>query len=104
MKVKAIRDWSRREARIKMNYYSSENDYSRYTHHVHHIDGNPLNNNISNLKILTVKEHLSLHALHRNKVKGFDPQFTKPIPTDHHCRYCNRMTINLKCLCGRTNP
>ena len=30
-------------------------------HHVHHIDGNKLNNNLSNLKLLSVKEHQMFH-------------------------------------------
>ena len=30
-------------------------------HHIHHIDGNPLNNEISNLKCVTSEEHVKLH-------------------------------------------
>lgn len=31
--------------------------------HVHHIDGNKLNNKISNLTVVDIKEHLKYHAL-----------------------------------------
>lgn len=32
------------------------------TEQVHHIDGNPLNNNINNLELLNQHDHLKLHA------------------------------------------
>ncbi len=40
--------------------------------HVHHIDENKLNNVISNLKILSISEHMSLHAEenHANRVRN----------------------------------
>ena len=31
-------------------------------HHIHHIDGNPLNNSIENLQLLLGKNHLSEHG------------------------------------------
>ena len=34
---------------------------------IHHIDGNKLNNNIDNLEIMTLKEHMSIHCKERNK-------------------------------------
>ena len=37
---------------------------------VHHLDGNPLNNNINNLALMTVEEHNKLH--HSNKSIPFD--------------------------------
>lgn len=39
--------------------------------HVHHIDGNSLNNEISNLQILTPKEHIKLHHEVISKFKCF---------------------------------
>lgn len=52
---------------------------------VHHIDGNPKNNNINNLQLLTQKEHMQLH----NKLK------TKYI--NINCGYCNKqITIRKK--------
>jgi hypothetical protein len=34
---------------------------------IHHIDGNPLNNNIENLLICTEQQHLSIHKLEAKK-------------------------------------
>ena len=31
------------------------------TEHVHHRDGNPLNNEMSNLEVMTAKDHMRLH-------------------------------------------
>jgi len=36
--------------------------------HIHHIDGNPLNNELDNLKLLSRKEHYSLHWKLNNPV------------------------------------
>ena len=77
---------SRQEARLKMNYYSKP-ELSRWTHHVHHKDENPLNNNIDNLEILTIKEHLIKHNQTRYK-KIYCP--------------CGRAIKNNQCKCGRT--
>jgi hypothetical protein len=32
-------------------------------YHIHHIDGNKINNDLSNLKLIEISEHLSLHAI-----------------------------------------
>ena len=98
MKEKTRLDNARKEARIKMNYYE---DHGRWTHHTHHVDGDPLNNDISNLKIVTIREHINIHRL---KKIDIEPQFGKAGPEDHACQFCGRMTINFKCLCGRSRP
>lgn len=36
---------------------------------VHHIDGNPLNNDISNLALMTISAHSKFHAIQRNLCK-----------------------------------
>ena len=65
--------------RLSGNYYSCDNwgtgtklhraIWEKYTgqsipdgYHIHHIDGNTFNNDISNLVCVSEKEHLSLHA------------------------------------------
>lgn len=45
----------RHVASIKLGRWLSKEE------HVHHIDGNRLNNDISNLQVLTAQEHASLH-------------------------------------------
>ena len=52
---------SRKEANAFMRTLHPEVDW--YTHYVHHIDGNPLNNEFSNLKIVSRHEHKKIHAL-----------------------------------------
>lgn len=89
---------SRQEARLKMDYYSNP-EWSRWSHVVHHEDCNPFNNNPLNLKVITHREHRNIHVFRK-----FKPQFEKPKPKDHPCRFCGRITINLQCLCGRRNP
>ena len=44
---------------------------------IHHIDGNPLNNYIGNLQLMTIGEHVTLH----NNLKGRDNngRFTKSL-------------------------
>lgn len=37
------------------------------TEEVHHIDGNPLNNDVNNLQVLTKEEHYMLHAEENRK-------------------------------------
>ena len=43
--------------------------------HVHHIDGNPINNNINNLHVCSPKEHAILHAEKDVRDDGYDPKF-----------------------------
>ena len=38
--------------------------------HIHHIDGNRINNNADNLKCMTAKEHLQLHKLQYTEDKS----------------------------------
>lgn len=47
---------------IKRDVFKASNDM-----HIHHIDGNSMNNSISNLKLLTHSEHSSLHMKDRIK-------------------------------------
>jgi len=47
------------EHRLIMEKYL--NRYLEPHEHVHHIDGNPKNNHISNLKLMTHSQHLSFH-------------------------------------------
>jgi hypothetical protein len=51
--------------------------------HVHHIDGNKLNNDITNLEVLSKTEHIKLH-----KPKTFD--------TNGLCKYCAESFIKPK--------
>lgn len=51
--------------RIIMENYLGRNLLSE--EEVHHIDGNPLNNNIDNLEVLTKSEHLKIHASENRK-------------------------------------
>lgn len=37
--------------------------------HIHHLDGNPLNNDITNLKILSASEHGKIHGKHNQQLK-----------------------------------
>ncbi|MBR3747443.1 MAG: HNH endonuclease [Selenomonadaceae bacterium] len=78
---------------------------------IHHVDGNSLNNNISNLQIMTGYEHKKLHRKHATEV-------TCPIcgkifaNSSHGSKYCSRQcagkarqmpTFEKICLnCGKT--
>ena len=65
---------------------------------VHHIDGNKMNNNISNLSILTRRNHAILHTLKNNKF-GINSYFR---PSKHplffHCEYCHKKFENNRSL------
>lgn len=56
----------------KLNRFLTKNEV------VHHIDGNILNNNVENLKLMLKKEHDSFHRLKRGLL-GISPQ-PSPIP------------------------
>jgi len=45
---------------------------------VHHKDGDPLNNHISNLELMTLGEHVTLH--NNMKVRNTNGQFIKNVP------------------------
>jgi hypothetical protein len=50
--------------RVRAHRWIMEQELGRKlqpTEHVHHIDGNPLNNDISNLMVLESAEHMRLH-------------------------------------------
>ena len=42
--------------------------------HIHHIDGNPLNNNIQNLKVMKLKEHKLYHDNHKQNHKEYNDE------------------------------
>jgi hypothetical protein len=42
--------------------YESYNGKIPKNHHIHHMDGNRSNNSIENLKLMSTREHLSLHS------------------------------------------
>lgn len=73
--------------------------------HVHHIDGNKLNNDLDNLEILTSSEHTAKHAHengHGKKVDkiclGCNKKFTVFTSADFR-KYCS-----LECANKRTKP
>jgi len=68
MKERSKINQSRTQARNKMNYHAPEKEYCRYTHHTHHKDGNPLNNDIENLEIIPIKEHYKKHKILKDEV------------------------------------
>jgi len=35
----------------------------RSDEHVHHLDGNPLNDSVENLEVVSLREHIKLHAI-----------------------------------------
>jgi hypothetical protein len=45
---------------------------------IHHIDGNKLNNHISNLKLISMSEHSRLHMIGEN-----NPNYNNPLPITH---------------------
>jgi len=50
--------------------------------HVHHIDGNPENNNVNNLIVCSPQEHKIIHAKQDMRRDGFDPE------THAYCSMC----------------
>ena len=53
------------------------------TEHVHHIDMNPLNNDISNLEVVNGIEHQRMHGLYTNRNKKY---FDKVV----NCKLCKK--------------
>ena len=74
----------RRNARRIMKTCYPNLDWDLYL--VHHIDGDPRNNRLVNLKIVLRREHMGIHH------------------AQEHCIYCSRELYNGECLCGRQNP
>jgi hypothetical protein len=53
--------------KIYETYYGPiPTDDSGRTHEIHHMDGNHNNNNITNLKLVTIKEHYDIHYSQRD--------------------------------------
>lgn len=74
------------------------NDYFEGCH-VHHIDGNRINNNVENLKCMTIKEHLQMHKEKYSKDKTMIcPVCKKEFIWTHaqQVRYYNRPNKNSK--------
>lgn len=76
--------------RAVWSYYNGDipKDY-----HIHHKDGNPLNNDISNLEAVDPVEHLSYHALKNNisedfikKIMAHRKSFVKKAPEWHRSK------------------
>lgn len=66
-----------------------EGDYD-----VHHIDQNPANNDISNLQLLTGKEHAELHAAQLRAPNKECPVCGKIFhPSDYTQRFCSRPCV-----------
>jgi hypothetical protein len=51
------------------NYYNPDNKYY-YGLVIHHIDENPLNDDINNLQLMTKEEHISLHHKNNKNMLG----------------------------------
>ncbi len=62
--------------RLHVYVWEKENGKVPNGYHVHHINENKYDNEISNLKLLTTKEHLSLHAKEQMEIVGKD-EFNK---------------------------
>lgn len=59
------------DKRVREHRYQWEKHYKTKIpkgYHIHHIDGNSLNNKISNLKCLSASEHTTLHNKERKKI------------------------------------
>lgn len=80
MKSKSKECKSRKEAREKIACLNPEYKKLKYTHLVHHMDKNPLNNSTENLKLIGRSEHANFHKEEikkaRNKIKTNKPKQT----------------------------
>ena len=54
-------------------------------YHVHHIDGNKLNNDLNNLELLTIEEHSSIH--HKNKIVSLKSKIKLSKTKNNTCEY-----------------
>ena len=70
-KIKNGRNWigGKRLAHVVWNEHNPDNPY-RIGYHVHHKDENKLNDDISNLELMTKAEHRKLHLLGNSLMKG----------------------------------
>jgi len=60
-----------RSRRMAREIVKKIHPFIRPDQHVHHIDGNPLNNDIRNLCVLPNSFHMSFHHVGREYRKGF---------------------------------
>ena len=81
---------------------------------IHHIDGNPANNNITNLQILTVAEHRKIHS--KDRIKRICSHCEKEFIGAPNSKFCSwecqyrnkhplptKKTIELTCpVCGKS--
>ena len=73
---------------------------------VHHIDGNKLNNDISNLEIVSRSNHSRLHTIERNSNSDFIKNISESMKLKSKLRFKkNKLNINqvieIKSLCGK---
>lgn len=69
--INTIKNYSRKEARKLVELSPSEIEQNMV---VHHKDGNPLNNSIDNLCVITRKQHHSLHIKNGGIYRGKNPK------------------------------
>lgn len=88
------------------------------TTHIHHLDGNPLNNDINNLQMLTASEHSKLHSKNRtlnslvkqSKTRNTSGYFRvcklkdKRYPNSDMWRYLYREDNKQKAIVAKTIP
>ena len=72
-------------------------------HHIHHKDGNKLNNSIENLECISHSEHLSIHMIANKKLHDWHKTEEGRKALGEHAKqvWKNRKIHNLSCLqCG----
>jgi hypothetical protein len=58
--------------------------------HIHHIDENPLNNNLSNLMVVTKREHIMIHNPSKHRVNNDRRCLVARCDKKHHAKgYCH---------------